>query len=702
MRPETEKIFITKDDDGSLRSPFHINSPSSSFNGNVMGFTRREKHIRATRSHRSPKAGTDSGEKTPVSKSILESSLKEFKNQMFLNDSSPNPNSRSAFNPSREGTGLRNCTEEQLEAILLEALESQYNEALSKLVQMGYDKDVALRAILRNGHCFGDKDVLKNILHNTLAYLNSNDSSASNDENPDDSEPIFSDLRQLVEQSLAAMLGLLKQIKPNLSRGDVLWSLVMNDLHVLRASSVESPVLPVQGVACPDPSTAEAVSRFHGGGSDLPVSGFSSHGSNLTLQRPIEFPKRLDLSPSTKLLLKRNVATFAAGFRANSEQLHTRAMSCSSLDSPPVSGNDVPTEQSGDSQNLNNQDSVNSMKKDEVNQAIVNILNQIKELENEVKKQKEWAHEKAVQSARSLSNGMIELKLLKMEKEETQRLMKGKHAIEDTTMKRLSEMENSLRRTIGQVNRANAAVRRLEVENAEIRADLEASKLSASESDAACSNIVKREKKYMKKILAWEKVKAQLQQEISDEKEKILQIEEELVRIKKCQKDAEVKWREELKAKEEAFSLVGEERRSKEAVEADNKRKLEVLRLKIEIDFQRHKDDLSRLEQELSRLRASSESNTSPSEGAKTERETIAKLLQELEKLEDSSNKEVSSDRECVICMKDEVSVVFLPCAHQVMCASCSDAYGGKAKAACPCCHVPIEQRIRVFGASST
>ncbi|KAF7810001.1 MND1-interacting protein 1 [Senna tora] len=660
-----------------------------------MGFTKRGKHIRATRSHRPPKAETDSGDKTPVSKSILESSLKEFKNQMFLNDSSPNPNSSSPFNPSREGTGFRNCTEEQLEAILLESLESQYNEALSKLVQMGYDKDVALRAILRNGHCYGDKDVLNNILHNTLAYLNSNDSSASNDESLDDSEPIFSDLRQLVEQSLAAMLGLVKRIKPNLSRGDVLWCLVMNDLHVLRASSVESLVLPVQGVACPAPSTAEAVSRFHGGGSDLPMSGFSSHGSNLTLQRPIEFPKRLDLSPSTKLLLKRNVARFVAGFRANSEQLQTRAMSCSSLDSPPVSGNDVLAEQSGDSQNLNNQDSVNSMvskfcdlnidesleffkgdhKKDEVNQAIVNMLNQIKELENEVKKRKKWAHEKAVQSARSLSNGTIELKLLRMEKEETQRLMKGKHAIEDTTMKRLSEMENALRRTIGQVNRANSAVRRLEAENAEIRADLEASKLSASESDAACSNIVKREKKYMKKILAWENLKAQLQQEISDEKEKILQIQEELVRIKKCQKDAEVKWREELKAKEEAFGLVGEERRSKEAVEADNKRKLEVLRLKIEIDFQCHIDDLSRLEQELSRLRASSESNTSLA---------------------------INSDRECVICMKDEVSVVFLPCAHQVMCASCSDAYGGKAKAACPCCHVPIEQRIRVFGASST
>lgn len=167
-----------------------------------------------------------------------------------------------------------------------------------------------------------------------------------------------------------------------------------------------------------------------------------------------------------------------------------------------------------------------------------------------------------------------------------------------------------------------------------------------------------------------------------------------------------------MKAKEEALALVEEERRAKEAAESNNKRKLEALRLKIEIDFQRHKDDLQRLEQELSRLKASAQSaelhhqsNTSlisDSEGSKPQRETIAKLLLELDSLEDFSEKEVNiSNRECIICMKDEVSVVFLPCAHQVMCASCSDEYGKKGKAACPCCRVPIQQRIRVFGASS-
>ncbi|KAK2989013.1 hypothetical protein RJ640_014203 [Escallonia rubra] len=93
----------------------------------------------------------------------------------------------------------------------------------------------------------------------------------------------------------------------------------------------------------------------------------------------------------------------------------------------------------------------------------------------------EDAHQKAMQAARKLSNDLTELKMLRMEREDTQRLKQGKATPEDPTMKRLSEMEKALRKASGQVDRANAAVRRLETENAEIRAEMEASKLSTSE-----------------------------------------------------------------------------------------------------------------------------------------------------------------------------------------------------------------------------
>ncbi|KAG2680238.1 hypothetical protein I3760_11G089200 [Carya illinoinensis] len=717
-----------------------------------MGCTVREKHIRANRRLRSVKPEFDSNahlDRGSISKSVFDSSLKSWKyrlDHLGLKDSTQNPDSN---DPDTEDNGWGYCTEEQIEEFLLKNLEFLYNQAISKLVALGYEEDVALKAILRNGHWYGGMDVLTNIMHNSLAYLTSSGisdrGSGGGDGNSDDSEPVFTDLRQLEEYSLAGMVCLLQQVRPNLSKGDAMWCLLMSELHVGRASSIEIPVLP-SNMENKDLSSGPAVSngvesvggrgvmapalcRFHGGwgfgnggGSEFPVN-------EVTLPRDIECPKRFNLSPSMKSLLKRNVASFAAGFRANTKQLQLQSQACPSAlshgDAHVAPGAEVPAEQNEDFLGLNNQEVVSSVlgkfrdlkldeswdsvAEDQKDEMIVTLLHQVKDLEKQVKDRKEWAHQKAMQAARKLCHDLTELKMLRMEREETQKLKKGKQTLDDSTMKRLSEMENALRKASGQVDRANAAVRRLETENAEIRAEMEASKLSASESVKTCLEVAKREKKCMKKLLAWEKQKTKLQEEIADEKQKIMELQQQLVRITQAQKEAEEKWRQELKAKELAFAQVEEERRSKEAAEASNKRKVEALRLKIEIDFQRHKDDLQRLEQELSRLKASAPSpeshypsnmvSTAYTEEAKPKGETIAKLLHELYGEEDSSDKEANCDRECMICSKDEVSVVFLPCAHQVLCANCSDSYGKRGKATCPCCRVPIEQRIRVYGA---
>ncbi|XWS62124.1 hypothetical protein CRYUN_Cryun07bG0184500 [Craigia yunnanensis] len=130
-----------------------------------------------------------------------------------------------------------------------------------------------------------------------------------------------------------------------------------------------------------------------------------------------------------------------------------------------------------------------------------------------------------MQAARKLSSDLTELKMLRIEREDMQQMKKGKHTIDDSTMKRLSEMDNAPRKASGQVDQANAAVRRLETENAEIRAEMEASKLSASESVTTYLEVAKREKKCLKKLLAWEKQKTRLQEEIADEKEKIKELQ---------------------------------------------------------------------------------------------------------------------------------------------------------------------------------
>ena len=568
-----------------------------------MGCTVREKHMRANRRTRSLKPEFDPCayiDRTSISKSIFDSGIKSLKyhlGHLGLKDSTQNHNSCNNNPNTQEDNGWGYCTEEQLEEILLKNLEFLYNEAISKLVALGYDEDVALKAILRNGLCYGGMDVLTNILHNSLAYLNCSvssncgagggDGDGDGDGNSDESEPVFNDLKQLEEYSLAGMVSLLQQDKPHLSKGDAMWCLLMSDLHVGRASSIEIPVLPSNmSNGCVSSSSSTMVSsavesvgshsvgvvtpalcRFHGGwgfgsggGSEFPVNGFFTCGAEVTLQRDIDCPKRFNLSPSMKSLLKRNVAMFAAGFRANSKQLQPRSQACPSALSrggaQAILGAEVPVEQSQESLCLKNQEVVNSVMskfrdlkldeswdsvaEDQKDEMIVTLLHQVKDFERQVKERKEWAHQKAMQAARKLCHDLNELKMLRMEREETQRLKKGKQTLEDSTMKRLSEMENALRKASGQVDRANAAVRRLETENAELRAEKEASKLSASESVTTCLEVAKREKRCLKKLLAWEKQKSKLQEEIEDEKEKIKELQQQLVRIKQAQKEFEV------------------------------------------------------------------------------------------------------------------------------------------------------------------
>ncbi|KAI3717914.1 hypothetical protein L1987_69830 [Smallanthus sonchifolius] len=690
--------------------------------------------IRTNRRPRPLKSDSDATDKALANKSGLNS----LNFQLGFNESNSNPNF--------EDSGWGYCTEEQLEEILMKNLEFLYNEAIAKLVALGYDEEVALRAILTNGHCYGGMDVLTNIFHNSLAFLNSVSNGSEGDS--DANEHVFADLRQLEEFSLAGMVCLLQQIKPHLSKGDAMWCLLMSDLHVGRASVMEIPISSnSNGDSCSnsEPSgpvvnnvekmnndsvgVTPALCRFHGGWGfgnggtgDFPVNRFLSYAaSEMTLQREIECPKRFNLTPSMKMLLKRNVAMFAAGYRAKRKDIQVGSSSLSN----GHSSNAIETvaEKTEETQSVKNQEGVNMMlskfrdmnlegdmeyvPEDQKDEMILSLMNQIKDLEKQVKERKEWAHQKAMQAARKLSNDLTELKMLRMEREETQRLKQGKSTFEDPTMKRLSEMETALRKASGQVDRANAAVRRLETENAEIRAEMEASKLSASESVNTCLEVARREKKYLKRLLAWEKHRVKLQDDIAAEKRKIIELQEEMVRVEAAKKAAEAKWKQEQKAKERAHAQVEEERRLKEATEANNKRKQEALRSKIELDFQRHKDDLQRLEQELTRLKMSTNSDNKQStnepanEIPNGSHPTIARLLHELDNLDDFDEKESGIDRECIICLKDEVSVVFLPCAHQVICATCNDEYGTKGKATCPICRVVIEQRIRVFGASS-
>ncbi|XP_051137721.1 MND1-interacting protein 1-like [Andrographis paniculata] len=672
-----------------------------------MGCTVKAKHTRANRSNRSAKLGPDRS--TSINCDIEKSGKSKPRANTQNHDAAPvtfKPN-----NPKLDDEGWGECTEEQLEGMLLKKLDSVYNQAIEKLVGLGYSKEASMNAILRNGHCYGGMDALSNIMHNALVYLKRGESGKGFGEVLDTS---FSDLRQLEEFSISRMISLLQKVKPHSSRGDAMMCLLMHDLNVRRASFTDSPVHRPPDELGSDGSSesgggrsGDALYKFHGGW------GFGN--DERPLRGGIECPKRFNLSPSMRSLLKRNVAVFAAGLRSNSKQFQRGSKAghkvVSGGDSSSCSGSCSDADVLGkideeySSYAKKNQqvlDSVmdkfqglnldeNSYQNDEM---VCNLNEQIADLEQQVKVRKEWAYEKATQAARKLSHDLAELKMLRLEREERQRQEKEKPALESATMKGLREIEDALKIAGGHVERVNAAVGKLEVQNAEFKAELEAYKLRESESAAACMESMKREKKCRKKLIACEKQTTKLQQDIAVEKQRISELQQAIEQTEIDTKEFEEKWRQEQKSKAELIAQIKEERRLLEAAEANNKRKLESLRQKTEMDLQRQKDDLQRLEQEYARLKQA-ESQSTGVNGH------IAKLLM-MHDREKSGADEIQKGRRCTMCMNKEVSVVFLPCTHQVICSDCNNGFGKKGRDSCPYCMVPIEQRIQVYGAGSS
>ncbi|KAB1214140.1 hypothetical protein CJ030_MR5G027245 [Morella rubra] len=356
--------------------------------------------------------------------------------------------------------------------------------------------------------------------------------------------------------------------------------------------------------------------------------------------------------------------------------------------------------------------------RDRKDEMILKLVPRVRELQNQLQEWTEWANQKVMQAARRLGKDKAELKTLRQEKEEVERLKKEKQTLEENTMKKLSEMENALAKARGQVDRANAAVQRLEVENAEVRKEMEAAKLCAAESAASCQEVSKREKKTLMKFQSWEKQKTLLQEELMTERRVVKQLLQELEQAKDLEEQYEDRWKQEEKAKEELLVQANSIRKAREDIEASAKLKENMIKSKAETNLQKYKDDIQKLEKEISQLRLKTDSSKIAAlrrgiDGSYANRLVDIKNSPEhkesrmpaftevVRDFQDFSGTGVKRERECVMCLSDEMSVVFLPCAHQVVCATCNDLHEKQGMKDCPSCRSPIQRRISVRYARS-
>ncbi|CAK8530993.1 unnamed protein product [Lathyrus sativus] len=352
---------------------------------------------------------------------------------------------------------------------------------------------------------------------------------------------------------------------------------------------------------------------------------------------------------------------------------------------------------------------------DRKDELILKMVPRVRELQNELQEWTEWANQKVMQAARRLSKEKAELKALRQEKEEVERLKKEKQCLEENTMKKLFEMENALGKAGGQVDRANTAVRKLEMENAALRKEMELAKLRAAESATNFQDVSKREKKTQMKFQSWENQKSLIQEELMTEKNKLAQILAESKQVEAQAEQFEAKRRQAAKKTEELLSLASSLKKEREQIEESGRAKEEMIKLEAEAELQRYKDDIQKLEKEVAQIRQKSDSSKIAAlkrgidgsyagswkdmkKGSTLDEPQNASISELVQKLNSFSmiGGGVKRERECVMCLSEEMSVVFLPCAHQVVCTKCNELHEKQGMQDCPSCRSPIQERISV------
>ncbi|GLT42563.1 hypothetical protein SLA2020_165550 [Shorea laevis] len=341
---------------------------------------------------------------------------------------------------------------------------------------------------------------------------------------------------------------------------------------------------------------------------------------------------------------------------------------------------------------------------DDKDKLILKLVPRLQDLQKELHTWIEWANQKVMQAARRLSVEQPELKLLRQEKEEGDQFKKEKQIMEENTVKRLSEMELALNNASNQVERANSTICRLEVENSLLKKDMKAAQLQAAESAARCREAMEREQKALKDTQSCEGQKSLIQEELETRKKVLAELQKEVDKAKSLYNQAEARLKQEMVEKEKVLKHAASIRWEREGMEAAAKAEEDKIKLKAESERQKYGEEIKRLQNELSELRIKLDSSkiaalrstdsgfgmfSSTSKGNQIP--SISKRI--FDSQDNIRSRGLKQDCECVMCLSDEKVVVFLPCAHQVLCAKCNERHEEEMKE-CPICRTPIQRRI--------
>ncbi|KAL3531386.1 hypothetical protein ACH5RR_010708 [Cinchona calisaya] len=352
--------------------------------------------------------------------------------------------------------------------------------------------------------------------------------------------------------------------------------------------------------------------------------------------------------------------------------------------------------------------------KDDKEEIILTLASHMKALQKEIEFWKDWANEKVMEATRRLSKDQVELKMLRHEKEEADKCKNDMPSLEEGSMKRLSEMDHAISNAAAQIETANLRIHRLEDENNVLKTRAEAARFQALRASTNFTEAVQKEQEAMKRSQSADTKKTALQEEFTTLKHRAEDLQHQLEKAKLRKNQIEALWKQEEREKlkhdrqAELLKRESEQQKARTKAEEDNMRETDERNMQVCVEH------IKKLENEISELRLESESSK------------IAALLGGVDMGYDSSligsriasacqgfqvpkvNKRLAvfqdnfgagsgkPERECVMCLTAEMSVVFLPCAHQVLCAECNVLHEKQGMKDCPSCRTVIQKRIPV------
>ncbi|XP_013612308.1 PREDICTED: putative E3 ubiquitin-protein ligase RF298 isoform X1 [Brassica oleracea var. oleracea] len=623
-----------------------------------------------------------------------------------------------------------------LEELLTSNLMALFRNAMDQIVACGYREDVVLKAISGSRLYCGGNDLVSNIVNDTLSFLKSGKKVSGL------RDCLFEDLQQLVAYTLVEKISLVKEVRPSVSTVEAMWRLLMCDLNVFQAFEMEGDGI----VECNPTKYSEPVVKFgnfkncNGSSSEVAkrktlASSSSSvaaaSGEKLVSGRKGRTKKEVAMMRQKSCVDKIRTYSKGSGYKTAKYPsvggflVEKRGKSPSKIasevvkDPPALDGSGyftalpavnappaplpscsepAPDYYIGIPYDASLGIYIPRNKRDEL---VLKLAPRMKDLETELQVWTDWANQKVKQATSRLLKDQPELKALRKEKEEAEELRKERQILEENNTKRRSEMEFALSKMTRQLEKANNAVRRLEMEQSLLRKEREAANLRAAEAAVNYKEAKERVQRTLKSSQSWEGQKALLQEEVKSQRDKVAELQQEVAKAKNRQNQIEATWKQEKAAKEKLAAQATALKEERVKLEELGKAEEERIKTKAENDVRYYTENIKRLESEISKLKLKSDclkiaalkkGIDGSNDMTHTTTTTKASLIWENNHRTEGK---IKRERECVMCLSEEMSVIFLPCAHQVLCSKCNQLHEKEAMDDCPSCRAKIQRRIQ-------